>query len=326
MRRLTLLAVIPFALGCAQQSALRAPTPLTDEPLKVRLYAPTGGPLSYNLSEPAYVAIFAVTRGHGISLLYPYSASQAGHRSHAGLNREAVYAGSTGWGFAGGARFGHRPLFGQADAYFVIASKYPLPVEAMIQSPYLLRGLGGVDRFRASSLSEAWGALEAILVEGLPDEAWASDVYLNWRDPFAMAYLEPRPFLEYCYGGMRAFYASAFFHADPCSNALTTTTTPPVQVVAGQRREPPKKPLDRDPSVPLPPDAAIARTSRSRSEAIRGERTWGDGVSSRADIGRPVPAAREQPSAPPPSRPSEPSPAREPSREQETRPQPRPDT
>src|SRR5687767_3935458 len=145
MRPSVLLAAIPLALGCAQQSALRAPTLPTDQPLQVRLHQPTAGALNYTLSEPGYVAIFAVTRGHGISLLYPYYGSQADHRSHAGLNQETVHGGSAGWGYTAGGRNDHRALFGYADAYYVIASKYPLPVDGMLGSPYLLRSLIGAD-------------------------------------------------------------------------------------------------------------------------------------------------------------------------------------
>ena len=76
MRPILLLAAIPLALACAapiavQTAAAPADTP-SDAPLTVKLHEPANGVFQYSLSEPAYVAIFAVTRGYGSRLVYPY--------------------------------------------------------------------------------------------------------------------------------------------------------------------------------------------------------------------------------------------------------------
>ncbi len=304
MRKLALLAAVPFALGCAQQSAVRAPSLPTAEPLQVRLFQPTGGALNYQLSEPAYVAIFAVTRGHGISMVFPHYVSQADHRSHAGLNRETVHGGSGAWGYSSTARNDHRALFGYADAYYVIASKYPLPVDGMLQSPWVLRSLVGADVFRATNLTDTWAALESVLVEGLPAEAWSADVYLNWRDPFMTAAWSPQRFMEYCNDG-RGFLATSMLSMSQCDPRRTTISrSPPVPVpVAAAPRIPPVEPADRNPSVPwspprIGPGDVVGQTSRAASR--------GEGVT------------RSQPEP----RRSEPEPRRsEPTRAAESRPQ-----
>lgn len=326
MRPFFLLAAIPFALGCAQQSAMRVPTLPTDEPLHVRLFAPTGGALNYELSEPAYVAIFAVRRGDGISMIYPHFRSQADFRSKAGFNQEFVHRVNTSWAYSVSAGYDSRILLGRADAYFVIASKYPLPVEGILESPWALRRLVGADLFRATDLNDAWYALEELLVEGLPDDAWASDVYLNWRDPFPTFATEPWRFLQYC-GDGRGYMALSLLDTSRCyTDRRKVTTTPPVPVVEVRRRNPPKEPFDRDPSVPLPPDVAV-RASRGGSETVRRERTRTEQVSKREGTGRESARRPSEPARPPArdagsSRPS--SPASAPSRPAESRPQPQP--
>ena len=339
MRKLALLAAIPFVLGCAQQSVMRAPALPSDEPLQVRLYQPTAGALNYQLSEPAYVAIFAVTRGHGISMIFPHFQSQVDYQSHAGLNQETVHGGSGAWGYSRTAGTDHRALFGYADAYYVVASKYPLPVDAMLQSPFVLRSLVGADLFRAANLSDTWDALESILVAGLPDDTWSSDGYLNWRDPFMAVSWEPPRFLQYCPNGW-GYLGVSLLDTGRCDMIRRTASVPPIPLAELPRRGPPREPLDRDPSVPMPPDEGVVRASRSGSEVIRRERSRRDAQSDRAETGRAsdrsrgesaraadreVTAIREQAPAPAPSRAVESRPQQQTSRPDGQRPEPPPD-
>jgi hypothetical protein len=111
--------------------------------------------LDYVLSEPAYVAIFAVTPGHGISLIFPYSIDQVDRPSKQGINQLWPYRTS-------------------GRAYYIIASRYSLPLEGILKSKSLLRRLVGEEAFRATKLSDTWAALNTVLVGELPDQAWAS--------------------------------------------------------------------------------------------------------------------------------------------------------
>lgn len=159
MRPLVILAaVLPLALGCAHQSATQRASLPEDGSLRVQLFPLSADrtSLDYILSEPAYVAIFAVTRGRGISLVYPYSPTQIDRPGRRGINQ--VHRGASG------------------SVYYVIASKFPLPVEGILQSKPLLRRLVGEEAFRGTKLSDTWKALNAIMVPGLPDEAWAASL------------------------------------------------------------------------------------------------------------------------------------------------------
>jgi hypothetical protein len=338
VRPFFLLAAIPFALGCAQQSAMRVPALPTDEPLHVRLFRPAGGALNYELSEPAYVAIFAIHRGEGISMIYPHFRSQIDSRSKAGFNQQFIHRLNTSRAYSASAGYEARVLlFGPADAYYVIASKYPLPLEGILGSPWALRSLVGADLFRATDLRDTWYALEELLVEGLPDDAWASDVYLNWRYPLGASAFGPRPLPQYCHDG-RSYMAFSFFDTSRCYGNDRKVAVTTVPVTQAKLRRPPKKPFDRDPSVPLPPDQLEIRTSASGSGVTHRARSRGEGASTRSDnsresdrrrgesvraADREVSSVRPQPPSPP--RAAESRPQRQPSRTQGTKPQPKPE-
>jgi hypothetical protein len=158
MRALVIVAAaLSLALGCAQQSVTQSSALPRDGSLQVRLLTPSLDRMSldYVLSEPAYVAIFAVTPGHGISLVFPYSMDQVDRPSKQGINQLWPYRTS-------------------GRAYYIIASRYPLPLEGILQSTSLLRRLVGEEAFRATKLSHTWDALNTIMVGELPGQAWAS--------------------------------------------------------------------------------------------------------------------------------------------------------
>ncbi|MCR4338716.1 MAG: hypothetical protein NUW01_02400 [Gemmatimonadaceae bacterium] len=158
MRPLVILAAaLPLVFGCAQRSAMKSSALPKDGSLQVRLLTPSLDRMSldYVLSEPAYVAIFAVTPRHGISLVFPYSMHQVDRPSKQGVNQLWPYRTS-------------------GRAYYIIASRYPLPLEGILQSRSLLRRLVGEEAFRATNLSDTWDALNTVIVGTLPDQAWAS--------------------------------------------------------------------------------------------------------------------------------------------------------
>lgn len=348
MRPFSLAALISFVLACAPPPlVVHSPVAPSDAPLEVRLHQPIGDVLHYSLSEPAYVAVFAVRRGHGVRLVFPYFESQIRDRGHGGLNQETVHGGSRGWGYAGGLPSDQRHLqrifAGNTDAYFIIASKEPLPLEGMLQSPYVLRSLLGDNAYRANNFSRTWDALANVLVAGLPEGAWSSDVFLTLHSPFVfgVAYAQ-EPAFTYC-NGRRSFYTPGLLGFDEwCASTtqLMVAVTPPVPVpdLAFQRRKPPAEPRDRDPSVPLPPDGGVVATSRGWSDALGRDRASRNAESSRNEMGRAdwrrdesgraaerqVDAIRqrapERAPEPAPSRPAEARPQQEPSRAEAKRP------
>lgn len=347
MRPFSLAALISFVLACAP-APLVVPSPVvpSDAPLEVRLHRPIGDVLHYSLSEPAYVAIFAARRGHGVRLVFPWFESQIRDRGHGGLNQETVHGGNREWGYAGGLpsdpRHLQRILAGNTDAYFIIASKEPLPLEGMLQSPYVLRSLLGDNAYRANNFSRTWDALANVLVAGLPEGAWSSDVFLTLHSPFVfgVAYVQEPTFM-YC-NGRRSFYTPGLLGFDGwCgSTQLMVAVTQPVPGPAPTfpLRKPPAEPRDRDPSVPHPPDGGVVATSRSWSDAFGRDRASRDTESSRNEMGRTDwrrdesgRAAERQADAirqraperapdPAPSRPAEARPQQEPSRAEAKRP------
>ena len=174
MRALVILAATAsLALGCARQSTIdHSALPTEGGPLRVQLFplSPDRMSIDYVLSEPAYVAIFSVTRGHGIRLVYPYSAAQIERPGRRGINQV--------------------PRRASGSVYYVIASRSPLPVKGILQSKSLLRELLGEDAFRGAKLSETWRALNNVMVGEQPDEAWSSSLnrsvgYATLHDPVA---------------------------------------------------------------------------------------------------------------------------------------------
>lgn len=158
MRPLVILAAaLALALGCARQSVTQTSALPKDGSLQVQLLAPSLDRMSldYVLSEPAYVAIFAATPGHGVSLVFPYSMDQVDRPSKRGINQLWPYRTS-------------------GRAYYIIASRHRLPVEGIVKSKSLLRRLVGEETFRATKLSDTWSSLNGVLVGDLPNQAWAS--------------------------------------------------------------------------------------------------------------------------------------------------------
>lgn len=289
MRPFSLSVAIAFVLACAPPPpVVHSPLAPPDAPLEVRLHQPIGDVIHYSLSEPAYVALFAVTRGQGVRLVFPYFESQVAHRGHAGLNQETLHGGNRTWGYASASLSDQGGRWrSSADAYFIIASREPLPLEGILQSPYLLRSLLGDDAYRATSFSRTWSALANVLAGGLPEDAWSSDVFLTLRNPFIYsAGYEQEPIFKYC---RRSFYVPVFAYDGLCrSGRLMVATTPPIPAPAPTVpvRRPPDQPRDRDPSVPFPPDGGVIRTSRSGDDSFAAGRPARESEASRNEMGR----------------------------------------
>ena len=312
MRPSLAVAALLSVVACAHPPLVETALVPSDQPLEVRLHQPIGGTLHYSLSEPAYVAIFAVSRGYGMRLVFPYYESQLDHRSHRGLNQETVHGGVGGSGYSTVSRYEWKASFGNPDAYYVIASKTPLPIDAFLQSSHVLRSVLGERTFRANNFTETWNALEALLVADLPQGHWASDAFVTWRDPFlSVAYSEPT-FLH-CHGG-RSFYVPGLLSSGMCDPSPTTTvvaTAPPPVTdpqVGVARREPPLEPRDRNPMLPFEPPRLgsrdgfprathLSRDDSRREEASRDREASRTTEQRRAEPARAperAPAVREQ--------------------------------
>ena len=190
-----LAAAIPLALGCAQQSRTRTADVAPDDGLQVQLVRPAGGGIIYSLSEPAYVAIFAISRTGGVGLVYPTLESQAYVASPAGPFQLPVPGQGNASLYNVDRRAEQRGILATADAYYIIASTSPLHrLAEMIQSPRLLGTF--LEQFRATTISSAGEAIGLALTAGLPDSEWAEATYFGSRLPFGS--IAQKGVMQYC--------------------------------------------------------------------------------------------------------------------------------
>lgn len=174
MRSSLALALLFVLGGCAlPQQQSRVPAPY--QPLEAYITALTpGGPL-FHVNRPAYVAMFYISPGSGVSMLYPgFGSGSLSGRAFAGshfastrLNNQSQYI------FTRASTF--QPRF-----YFLVASEQPLNV-----SQFGSFGDGLRSRLGTAFLSfSAFNTMEAIareVVPSLPDDgSWTSDMYVEW--------------------------------------------------------------------------------------------------------------------------------------------------
>jgi len=193
---LAVTAAVALA-ACAPSASPRltsAPDPGT--PLEARLFPPYYGQVALQLSKPAYVALFEVIPGRGVSLLYPqagggfqqtrelwvplrYSAQRwlytdaspygAGYGS--GIYRRSAYDG-----------YGRRADGSQgAPRYlFLVASEEPLAVDQFQGDAASLRNYLGVAQYAAYEPYDVMERLAYAMLPFAPEDSWVTDVYVDW--------------------------------------------------------------------------------------------------------------------------------------------------
>ncbi|HEX6250476.1 MAG TPA: hypothetical protein VFZ56_03480 [Gemmatimonadaceae bacterium] len=148
--------------------------------LQARIYQPTAGSVQFAVSQPAYVAVFAIVPGRGAALLHPTTQSEAlrrvspGTHSYTGSlfsHSRLLYAAGPG-SYYGSAMDGPTTLI-------LIASEAPLHVTRMLRNPML-----GNDLMLTSFYSHASERTVLRLAELIiPDPAgteWTYDTYTIW--------------------------------------------------------------------------------------------------------------------------------------------------
>ena len=182
MRRLLAPALLILLAACAvPQSRSRTFEPYA--PLRAYITSVgTGRPL-FQVNRPAYVAMFYIAPGRGVSMLYPGFGS--------GSLSGRVFAGSHFAGYRinnGHAYVSTRGFFGGPSYYFLIASDRPLNVEQFGSF-----GDGLVSRLGSSFASfSAYSTMESLAELTLPslqnDGSWTTDMYIAWP---SVIYTEP---------------------------------------------------------------------------------------------------------------------------------------
>lgn len=176
MRSSLTLALLLVLGACAlpqQQSRAAAPY----QPIEAYITAITpGGPL-FHVNRPAYVAMFYISPGSGVSMLYPgFGSGSLSGRAFAGshfastrMNNQSQYIFT-------------RASVLQPRFYFLVASEQPLNV-----SQFGAFGDGLRSRLGSAFASfSAFNTMEVIARQVLPslpdDGSWTSDMYVEWPD------------------------------------------------------------------------------------------------------------------------------------------------
>lgn len=175
MRPSILLAGAALVIGCAPRGATPSAVQPKSDDLTVRMVEPARNSVRYTLSEPAYVAVFAATRGSGIRLLLPEADSAPEERRPAGLNHQSMIGGARPVALAA-SRQSDRTMQTRVDAFYVVASRYPLPVEELLLA-------AKTDAPAPTSLREATDAIAGALTVGVSANAWDADVYVYPPNP-----------------------------------------------------------------------------------------------------------------------------------------------
>lgn len=130
--------------------------------------------IRFHLSRPAYVAVFEVVPGAGVSLLYP-SYRGADRRLHAGWHSPSSRFARSAWR--------HRSWTENRPRYlYLIASDRPLMVERFARSPSALRHELGPYAFASHDPRRTMSMLDDLVLGPRADQEWTRDVYVQWPE------------------------------------------------------------------------------------------------------------------------------------------------
>jgi hypothetical protein len=171
--------------GCARGEAHQEPAPIRAEvpgtPPGARLLAGTALDLvSFELDEPAYVAIFAIWPGRA-ELLYPQrhgegvAHSAGGHRALT----SAMRVGEQVRMRTGGAFL---PTT-QPVTYLMVASRSPLAVRTLIDNPQRLRRELAWNNRTSSEKRTLEHVLELVIPATLDSDEYSTHVLYGWSSP-----------------------------------------------------------------------------------------------------------------------------------------------
>jgi hypothetical protein len=186
-------------LGGACATMAQAPGYHADDMLQARIYAPAGGHLQFAVSRPAYVAIFEVVPGVGMSMLYPASSYDAGRRFTSGSHSFLAPSFVFGRDLYSHAGYGYGRGFSMSPTHLVlVASERPLRVRGMLGMPTVLRNEVGFSTYYSLASAHSIEQLAASVVADPESTDWTYDTYVIW--PSAPAGIPPA-FQVFCADG-----------------------------------------------------------------------------------------------------------------------------
>lgn len=152
----------------------RVPVPPRVEPLGVSIVRPEDGRVLVQTSRPAYVAVFEIVPGRGVSLVYPQP-----YRP-----RDLELTGLTWVNVSWTMRYDYDRRWASYDTRYIYAvgSDTPLRVEdSDYNTEGLQRRLGST--FYSSSPNATVRAISREFVRGQPDEWWGEDLFSMYMGP-----------------------------------------------------------------------------------------------------------------------------------------------
>ena len=195
MRSWLAVAAAATVVACAPAGSPRvtaAPDPST--PLEARLFPPYYGQVALRLSKPAYVALFEVVPGRGVSLLYP----QAGagwqgttevwvpmrYNPQRWMYTTSAASAAYGYGVAGTSGYEEHGVTAgglAAPRYlFLVASERPLAVDQFQGDPTSMRSYLGHVSYASYEPYDVMERLAYAILPFASEESWVADVYVDW--------------------------------------------------------------------------------------------------------------------------------------------------
>ncbi|HEU4629618.1 MAG TPA: hypothetical protein VFS08_07715 [Gemmatimonadaceae bacterium] len=202
MRSWIATTLILAVAACSAPAPRLTPAPDPSIPLDAQLFPPYYGQVAVHLTKPAYIAVFEIVPGRGVSMLYPQSgsgfqqtdevwvpmhyspqrwlyASGASTYSGFGMGRYgfASYAGRSyyGDGYGVADRFGAPPRY-----LFLVASEEPLDVAQFQGSGTAIRTYLGLNDYAGYEPYELMERLAYAVLPFVSADGWVSDVYVDW--------------------------------------------------------------------------------------------------------------------------------------------------
>ena len=195
MRSWLAVAAAATLVACAPAGSPRVTAaPDSGTPLEARLFPPYYGQVALRLSKPAYVALFEVVPGRGVSLLYP----QAGagwqgttevwvpmrYNPQRWMYTTSAASAGYGYGVAGASGYDAYgvPAGGAAAPryLFLVASERPLAVDQFQGDVTSMRSYLGHVSYASYEPYDVMERLAYAILPFASDESWVTDVYVDW--------------------------------------------------------------------------------------------------------------------------------------------------
>ncbi len=180
LRRSLALLALASAAACAGRAKptpeALAGVPEGDYSLEAWLSYQRVTDLAFTVNQPAYVAIFHIAPGRGVSMLYPTYRDEL-DRTDPGYNVPGYRYDSGRWYFlnASFTRLAASPTY-----LLLVASREPLRVSEYERHPGLLRRALGPNTFASYDEWDVIDELTQLIVPPQPDDAWSTDLIVLW--------------------------------------------------------------------------------------------------------------------------------------------------